>query len=253
MYKVSIITVCRNAESSIRRTIESVIALSREDVEYVVIDGASSDRTPAILAEYASSLDGRMKWISEKDDGIYDAMNKGLRLATGEWVNYQNEGDEILNIPFSELEVSKRRGDAILACAVNTEQGVQRPSVNFITRCRNTIPHQGAFYRRSIISAIGGYDASYRILGDHDLNVRVLRSDSGIALSDVVCSFHSVNGISSHGGDRIKSEMRRVVRENYGVLMMCVAAVENKIFGLRQWLDSHLPKMSILKTSRRIA
>lgn len=230
---------------------ESVIALSRADVEYIVIDGASTDCTLEIIAEYASRFDGRMKWISEKDDGIYDAMNKGLRLASGEWINYQNEGDEILSIPFAELDAAKRRGDAILSCAVNTEQGIQRSSVSFITRCRNTIQHQGAFYRRSVIAGLGGYDASYRILGDHDLNLRVLRSGLGVTLSDTVCAFHSVNGLSSHGGAKIKAEMRRVVRENYGVMMMCVAAVENKIFGLRQWIDSHLPKKNILKTLRQ--
>lgn len=243
-YKVSIITVCRNAEASIRSTMEAVLALARTEVEYVVIDGASTDRTVEIIAEYAPKFSGRLKWISEKDGGIYDAMNKGLGLASGEWVNYQNEGDAILCIPFGELEAAKQRGDAILACSVETEQGIHSPSLGFITRCRNTIPHQGAFYRRSAIVELGGYDASYRILGDHDLNLKVLRSRYGIALSDVVCAFHSVNGLSSHGGAGIKAEMRRVVRENYGSLMANVAWIENRLFGLRQFCEFHWRALS---------
>lgn len=238
MPKVSIITVCRNAGATIRKTIESVLQLCDDRVEYVVVDGASTDGTCAILSEYEPRFNGRMKWISAPDKGIYDAMNKGLRLATGAWVNYQNEGDMLIDIPFAELDFAKSCGCGIFACAVDTEGGMQRSYLNFVTRCRNTIQHQGAFYDRELVLQLNGYDDSYKILGDHDLNLRVLKSGARVRISNQICAYHSVRGISSHGGAKIKAEMRRVVRENYGIMMMCVAWLENKLFGLRQFIGS---------------
>lgn len=234
--EISIITVCRNAESSIRPTIESVLQQMDERMEYVVVDGGSSDGTRGILAEYEPRFKGRMKWISEPDKGIYDAMNKGLRLASGYWTNYQNDGDALKNLPLNELVEARKDGCGIFACAVDTELGVQKSSLSFTTRCRNTIQHQGAFYNRALVLGLNGYDDTFQILGDHDLNLRVLRAGAEIRISNSVCSFHSIKGVSSRGGARIKAEMRRVVRKNYGFAMMCVAWVENKLFGLRQWL-----------------
>ena len=81
MKKVSIITVCFNSSKTIRRTLESVLQQSYSEIEYLIIDGASTDITVDIIKEYEPLFQGRMKWVSEKDDGIYDAMNKGIRMA----------------------------------------------------------------------------------------------------------------------------------------------------------------------------
>lgn len=88
--KISVITVCYNVFDSIEETILSVIKQSYKDVEYIIIDGGSTDGTLDVVKKYASQIS---YWISEPDSGIYDAMNKGIKIATGEWIGFMNSGD----------------------------------------------------------------------------------------------------------------------------------------------------------------
>ena len=91
--KISIITTTFNSEKTIRDTIESIINQTYTDYEYIIIDGASDDHTIDIVKEYEPILGNKLKWISEKDKGIYDAMNKGILLATGEIIGILNSDD----------------------------------------------------------------------------------------------------------------------------------------------------------------
>ena len=92
--KVSIITVSLNSESTIKECIESVLSQTYKNIEYIIVDGMSNDKTIKIIDSYRSKLD---KFISEKDEGIYDAMNKGIKLATGDIVGILNSDDEYFN------------------------------------------------------------------------------------------------------------------------------------------------------------
>ena len=91
--KFSIITPCYNSEKTIKRTIESVVNQSYKNIEYILIDGGSKDKTVEIIQEYQSKYPKLIKYISEKDSGIYDAMNKGIKLATGDIVGIVNSDD----------------------------------------------------------------------------------------------------------------------------------------------------------------
>ena len=98
--KISVITICYNAEKTIERTIKSVLNQSYKNLEYIIIDGGSKDNTMKIVKRYKDKISSV---ISEPDNGIYDAMNKGVRIATGEWLNMMNAGDcytndEVLNL-----------------------------------------------------------------------------------------------------------------------------------------------------------
>ena len=88
--KVSVITVCYNAIRGIEKTIQSVISQSHDDIEYIVIDGGSTDGTIDVIQKYRDKI---AYFVSEPDGGIYDAMNKGIKAATGEWINFLNAGD----------------------------------------------------------------------------------------------------------------------------------------------------------------
>lgn len=91
---ITIITVCRNAEAAIEKTIQSVIKQNYPQIEYIIIDGRSTDRTLEIIGSYEDKYP--IKVISEPDHGIYDAMNKGLSYATGDYIQFLNAGDTLL-------------------------------------------------------------------------------------------------------------------------------------------------------------
>ena len=91
--KISIVTVTYNSASTLKNTIESVLSQDYQDIEYIVVDGLSKDNTMDIVKEYEPRFGGRMKWLSEKDLGMYDAMNKGIRMASGEVVGIINSDD----------------------------------------------------------------------------------------------------------------------------------------------------------------
>lgn len=90
LYKISVITVCYNSIATIENTIKSVLEQTYPNIEYIVIDGGSSDGTKEIIEKYADKIDC---WVSESDNGIYDAMNKGINHASGEWIHFRNSGD----------------------------------------------------------------------------------------------------------------------------------------------------------------
>ena len=93
MIKVSIITVCYNSAATIRRTIESVLRQTYQNIEYIIVDGASKDETLSIIEEYRDALGQRLRLVSEPDQGIYDAMNKGIRMAEGTLIGILNSDD----------------------------------------------------------------------------------------------------------------------------------------------------------------
>lgn len=105
---ISIITVVYNGENYIRKTMDSVLCQNFKDYEYIVIDGLSQDNTVNIAREYEASFEGRLKIYSEKDNGIYDAMNKGIKIAKGQWINFMNAGDAFSNSNVIE-ELTKKK------------------------------------------------------------------------------------------------------------------------------------------------
>lgn len=95
--KLSLITVTYNSGATLAYTIKSVLSQTYPDIEYIIVDGASKDNTVDIIKEYEPLFKGRIKWISEPDKGLYDAMNKGIRLATGDIIGILNSDDFFTN------------------------------------------------------------------------------------------------------------------------------------------------------------
>lgn len=184
--KISVVTATRNRVKDLDATIRSLLAQTYTDWEYIVVDGASNDGTVDLLRSYADSLGDRLRWISEPDSGIYDAMNKGIKLATGDAVGFIGSGDTF----FDELslktiadslvnrQVDAVYGDLIFVQPANTDRvcrtwrGSQyRPGI-FSGGWQPA--HPTFFVRSRCFSEYGDFDTALAVSADFDLMFRYL-------------------------------------------------------------------------------
>ncbi len=169
---VSIITVVFNGERTLEATIRSVESQTLADREYIVVDGGSKDATVSILKRHTDTV---TRWISEPDKGIYDAMNKGIRMAEGEWLYFLGSDDCFENAAVladifsgSVPDVDLLYGDVISPSYRGRYDGE-------FTRDKllgRNISHQAAFYRKRIFDRLGEYDLRFRTHADWDFNLR---------------------------------------------------------------------------------
>lgn len=181
--KISIITVCYNSAATIRETLESVAAQSHADIEHIIVDGGSRDETLALVHAHRAFA-GPL--VSEPDRGIYDAMNKGLALASGEIVGFLNSDDVLANpgvlsriaAAFEAPEVDACYGDLVYVAASNPARVVRywRSRDYELGLCRRGwMPAHPTFYvRRQAYQRHGGFDDSLRIAADFEICLRLL-------------------------------------------------------------------------------
>lgn len=184
--KISLITVAYNSEKTLRDTIESVLRQTWPDIEYIIVDGASKDNTMAIVREYEPQFGGRLHWISEPDMGIYDAMNKGLAMATGDVIGILNSDDffssaDILSQVASALEapdVDAVYGDIHFVNDSDLTKCVRYYSSRYFRRWQmrfGFMPAHPTFYcRREIYQKYGVFDVSFRVSADFELLLRLI-------------------------------------------------------------------------------
>ena len=180
--KISIITVAYNSASTIRDTIESVLAQDYPSIEHLIIDGASSDSTLSIVGSYDSST---IRFISEPDGGIYDALNKGIRLATGGIVGFLHADDifadrSVLSeiaLRFQNPAVEAVYGDLVYVDATDVTKIVRSWKPGEFTSKRLSEgwmpPHPTLYVRLSVYERLGSFDTRYRIAADYDSIVRL--------------------------------------------------------------------------------
>ena len=216
--KLSIITINLNNASGLRKTIESVVSQSSRDFEYIVIDGGSTDGSIEVIKEFETRI---TYWISEPDNGIYHAMNKGIRAAQGEYCQFLNSGDWLVN----ELVVEKILNvipdcDIFIGNVITTRPdgkirvGKALREVSFMTFYRSTLPHSSAYIRRSLYDKYGLYDESLLIVGDWKWYLVVAGlHDANIVFTDIAVSFFDSNGISNRDKLLANAERRKVLKE----------------------------------------
>lgn len=180
---ISIITVTYNSAKTVRDTFESVLSQTYSDIEYLVIDGASADNTVAIIKEFEPQFKGRMRWISEPDKGIYDAMNKGLELASGEVIMFLHSDDFFARQDAVDLVAEQFKTHPEAECVYANLYYVARKNTSQTIRTWRNGPqrpfHKGwmpahpTFYcRSSAYKRLGYFDLNFRIAADFDLMLR---------------------------------------------------------------------------------
>ena len=196
---VSVITAVLNGADHIQQTIESVLNQTYRSVEYIVIDGGSTDTTLEIISKYEDRI---AYWVSEPDHGIYDAMNKGLSLARGDWLYFLGSDDAIFDKDvLSSIFCNVKPDVAVVLGNVVDENGrVFRSKIEHTTFLYNTVHHQAAFYRRDLFADFR-YSTRFRVVGDYELNLRVLMGGHRIQYEDLVVAKYSSTGISHDGRD----------------------------------------------------
>lgn len=194
-FLVSVITVVRNGAATIAQTLESVREQRQVNVEHIIIDGASSDGTVEIIKAYQRD---QLRWISEPDKGIYDAMNKGVSLARGEWLLFLG-ADDVLADPDVLADIFQKRELASydLVCGTSSYHGGREcvPRLDWHTLVFNTVHHQAAFYRRRLFDGFR-YRLDIPVVADYEMNFLIYRQRRPVLFLDRQVAISGCYGVS---------------------------------------------------------
>lgn len=216
---VSVITVCYNEKDKIAETLQSVRGQMTQEVEYIIVDGASRDGTVDVIRAFCedagqNNLDAC--YISESDNGIYDAMNKGIGIAKGRYIVFINAGDILIRLPIEDLKMIDAQTCSAVAFPVSMdiEDNLFIPRYDGNIRTHNTLHHQGLFYRRSEMRE---YDVQYRVFADFDYNQKLFRDGKKVLVYKDVqpVALHDTDGVSH--APKYVWELLTVIKNNFGI------------------------------------
>lgn len=185
--KITLITVCYNSEATIKDTLESVLTQTFKNYEYLIIDAMNKDKTVNIIKEYESKFHGKLKWISEKDNGLYDAMNKGIEMATGDIIGIINSDDILAShrtLEFIEKTFVKNNCSGTYSdLEIRDEETMTKVVRKFIVKTGNYKlgwhpPHPTLYLKKEIYQEFGNYNQEYKIAADYDFMLRIMKESS---------------------------------------------------------------------------
>lgn len=198
--KFSIITVCMNCVNVLEKTILSVLSQKDVEMEYIIIDGNSSDGTKAIIEKYETQLG---YWISESDNGIFEAMNKGIKKASGDVIAFLNAGDYYVDNVLSEVQEYfsdesieivggsiRFRGDCDFSTIIASDYSLSRMPLHMI-------PHQALFAKKSVFDRIGMFDTNYRLASDYNWLLKVWMNRINICILPNIFADCDGSGVSA--------------------------------------------------------
>ena len=207
--KISIITATYNSAKTVKDTLESVLKQTYTNYEHIIIDGASKDETMEIVKSYEDKYEGKLRYISEKDSGLYDAMNKGIKMATGDIIGILNSDDmyahenvlkEIVDT-FKETKCDATHANLVFMDA-ETMSKVQRVWKSKEGKLENGWhpAHPTLYLKKEVYEKIGLFNLNYRIVADYDFMLRMMK-DKEIKLSyiDDTIVHMRVGGVSTDG------------------------------------------------------
>ena len=240
----SIITVVFNGETLLPGTMESVRRQTYPHIEYIVVDGASKDKTPSIIQDFAAKMPN-MRWISEKDQGLYDAMNKGLRMATGDFIQFLNGGDH-LHAPdtIAEMEAlvtpqtGVLYGETLLVDDARNPAGVMSAlSTRKIPKdlhwrdflCGMLVVHQSFIPRRNLAPQY----LENNLCADYDWCIRILKASQENVNTGLIITDYLMGGISKQRHQQSLKDRFSIMRAHYGLFP--ALAAHGWILGRALW------------------
>ena len=222
--KFSVITVCYNAEATLEDTIQSVISQTYHHVEYIIVDGASKDRTMDIVNRYRDRI---AVVVSEPDKGLYDAMNKGIRLATGDYLCFLNAGDSFheddtlqqivhsihtLQLPdvlYGETELVDHEGHFLRMRRLQAPEHLTWKSF----RQGMLVCHQAFFPRRDLVMP---YDLRYRFSADFDWCIKIMKKSKVLHNTHLTLIDYLAEGMTTHNHQASLKERFLIMARHYG-------------------------------------
>ena len=223
---LTVITINRNNASGLEKTMRSVLSQTRTDFEYVVVDGASTDGSVEVVKRLAPEFGGRLKWISEPDKGIYNAMNKGIGMASGQYVEFLNSGDclaseEVVARMYAALEREEYPG--ILYGNMLKDMPDGRPlkdkcfagkEISFLGFYMGTLNHSPAYIRKDLFDKYGLYDESLKIVSDWKWYMQaIILGEEKPVYADLDVTLFDMTGISDTNKTLDKQEREKVLSE----------------------------------------
>jgi putative colanic acid biosynthesis glycosyltransferase len=191
---ISVITVALNAKDGLERTMQSVCNQTGINYEHIIVDGGSTDGSVEILRQ---QKDARVVWHSEKDSGIYDAMNKGIDQARGKWLYFLGAGDTLIDGVLAQIVPHLNEKLAVLIGNIRHSDGkVFTGTFSDQIFISNTVHHQGAFYNRHVFDRFR-YDTTLRALSDYELNLTLYLKKKRYEIVDIDICICELDGISS--------------------------------------------------------
>lgn len=235
MMKISIVTICYNAESNIRQTIDSVLSQTYKNIEYLIIDGYSTDRTIDIIKSYN---DNRIVLYSEKDDGISHAFNKGILRSTGDSILFLNAGDYFTSIDVIDNYVSDYCANHkdVIFYKVHVLNDIYIPKNEYHDDAEriwnlSEVPHQGAFVHKTVFEKVGCFNPLLRIRMDYEFFIKAQKSDvSYLYIPKVIVEYEP-------GGVSMKKENKFLFFFEY--------------IKINRFYKVHTPFLSYLKTVKK--
>jgi glycosyltransferase involved in cell wall biosynthesis len=230
---LTVITATYNSEKTIKDTIESVLKQNYSKIEYVIIDGNSKDSTLEIVKSYEKKFKAKgisYKWISEKDSGIYDALNKGIENSSGEWISFLGSDDYYLDgaLDLYGEEIIRRPDYDFIYSKVQIFQGnknlklIDREWSWKIFKRKMDLAHVGAFHNRDYFKKFGLFSTSYKIAGDYELLLRPLSKLKAFQIK-IITAKMNYGGISNQ---HILKSLNETFRAKYKTgkisLLLCV-------------------------------
>ncbi|MCX8533710.1 glycosyltransferase family 2 protein [Chryseobacterium luquanense] len=218
-YKLSIITINYNNAKGLEKTFESVIGQNSKDFEYIVVDGSSTDESRRIIERNENNINA---WISEPDSGVYNAMNKGIEMASGDYLLFLNSGDKLANPDvITKILPLLSNTDIIygnLIYSLNeVPQTLFSPSKNIDLTyfLHSFLPHPSSFIKKTLFQEIGFYNEKFKIISDWEFFLRaiIVNKASYIHIDEVISDFDN-SGISSNSeNERIIYKEKQAVYE----------------------------------------